>query len=559
MKKKLGTAELHHKPRLLLRTALIVAAYLLAFTGLDLITKQFEGIQGIVAWYPPAGLTYAFLLVFGARFTPAVTIALLLDSMFVYRMSQPPYLLLLWALILSLIYGLTAVFLRSKVRIDWQLRKLNDVTWFVFTTVIVSAFLAVLSVSSSALSSGIPRSEVLRSILQWWIGETVGVLTVTPFLLIYVMPALNRFMEGEPVRWRSLRSFPRLTAIGQVTSIALTLYWVFGAPVPDEFHPLFLIALPLIWIALQRGVKGASAAILALNSGVVIALSLFRFDLSQLGELELLMIFICIVGLLMGAVVTERKQAEEEIRQLNANLEQRVEERTLELFDAQERLVRQEKLTVLGQLAGGVSHELRNPLGVISNAIYYLKLVQPEADGKIRQYHDMIDQEVHNAEKIISELLDFARIKSADREVVSVPVLVQRTLARFPVPDAIKTTLNLPADLPMVFADPRQMEQVLGNLTLNACQAMPDGGYLTISAHVQNEMILIAVKDTGTGITPENMKKLFEPLFTTKPKGIGLGLTVSRKLAEANDGRIEVQSESGKGSTFTVYLPEAGG
>jgi signal transduction histidine kinase len=98
--------------------------------------------------------------------------------------------------------------------------------------------------------------------------------------------------------------------------------------------------------------------------------------------------------------------------------------------------------------------------------------------------------------------------------------------------------------------------QILGNLVANACQAMPKGGNLSISAGAPNgDMIKIAVRDTGTGVLPENMSKLFEPLFTTKTTGIGLGLAVSRKLAEANSGRIEVQSEPGKGSTFTLVLP----
>jgi signal transduction histidine kinase len=176
----------------------------------------------------------------------------------------------------------------------------------------------------------------------------------------------------------------------------------------------------------------------------------------------------------------------------------------------------------------------------------------------------MIEHEVHTSEKIITDLLDFARLESMEKEAVAVSELVQRTLARFPVPKSIKTTIQIPADLPMVFADQRQMEQVLGNLTVNACQAMSpkssatggdNAGELTISAHRQKGMVAIAVKDTGTGIKPENMDKLFEPLFTTKSKGIGLGLAVSKKLAEANGGRIEVKSEPGKGSTFTLSLP----
>jgi PAS domain S-box-containing protein len=316
MKKKpavpLGATEMHRNPRPLLRLALIVATYLFVFILLDFITRQFEVLQGVVTWYPPAGLTYALLLVFGTWFAPAVTIALFISSLFIYRMPQSPYMLFLWAFIISLIYSLAAVFLRKRIRFDWQLRKLRDVTWLVFTTVFVSALLAVLSVSSSALSSEMPRSEVLRAIFHWWIGETVGVLTVTPFLLIYAMPWLKRFTEGQPIRLPVRRSFPRptLSAIGQAASLVLTLYWVFGAPVLDEFHPLYLIALPLIWIALQRGLKGISVAILALNSGVVLALWVFRFDLARLGDLELLMIVNCIVGLLMGAVVTERKRAE---------------------------------------------------------------------------------------------------------------------------------------------------------------------------------------------------------------------------------------------------------
>ena len=253
--------------------------------------------------------------------------------------------------------------------------------------------------------------------------------------------------------------------------------------------------------------------------------------------------------------ITERKQAEEALRDYNIRLALDVVERTRELQDAQEKLVRQEKLAVLGQLAGGVGHELRNPLAVINNAVYYLKLVQPDADEKISKYHSVIEHEVHNAEKIITDLLDFARARSVDREPVDLPALVQSVLERFPVPESIRTVLEIPADLPQLYVDSRQMEQVLGNLAVNACQAMAGGGALTISARLEKDLVAIAVKDTGTGITAENMKMLFEPLFTTKPRGIGLGLAVSRKLVEANGGRIEVQSEVGQGSTFTLYLP----
>jgi PAS domain S-box-containing protein len=253
--------------------------------------------------------------------------------------------------------------------------------------------------------------------------------------------------------------------------------------------------------------------------------------------------------------ISERKREEEEIRQLNSELEKRVVERTRELRETQDQLVLKEKLAILGQMAGSVGHELRNPLAVISNSVYYLKMAQPEAKEKIKEYLDIIENETRTSDKIISDLLNFARVISVERELVSIPDLVQRVLNRFPPPKDVSVALDFPKDLSNVFVDPHQLEQVLGNLVLNACQAMPDGGHLSITAHLSKRQVGIAVKDTGTGITHENMKKLFEPLFTTKTKGLGLGLAVSQKLAEANDGRIDVESEPSQGSTFTIWLP----
>jgi len=222
--------------------------------------------------------------------------------------------------------------------------------------------------------------------------------------------------------------------------------------------------------------------------------------------------------------------------------------------------VRQERLAVLGQLAGSVGHELRNPLAVINNAVYFLKLIQPQADEKVREYLDILESETRNADKIINDLLDFARIKSVERAAVPASDLVRRVLERYPAPANIRLRLDLPSGLPPLHVDGRQIEQVLNNLVLNAYQAMEAGeGELAVIGEqlsVNGEQWLrITVQDTGPGIPPENLPKLFEPLFTTKARGIGLGLAVSKKLAELNGGRIEVQSKLGEGAAFTIILP----
>lgn len=253
----------------------------------------------------------------------------------------------------------------------------------------------------------------------------------------------------------------------------------------------------------------------------------------------------------------ERQQAEAEIRELNATLEERVKERTLELREAQEQLVLQEKLAALGQLASGVAYKLRNPLTSIQNAIYYLKLIQPEPNEKITEYHGLITQETREAQKIVTDLLDFANLPQPDPEPVSIPELVQRGLEQHPQPPLVEVVLKLPADLPKVYVDLFQMEQVLGNLILNAYQAMSAGGTLEISARREtvNPALVLIIKDTGAGIAPEHLPKLFTPLFTTKAKNLGLGLALSRKLAEANGGRIEAQSEPGQGAVLSLSLP----
>lgn len=253
------------------------------------------------------------------------------------------------------------------------------------------------------------------------------------------------------------------------------------------------------------------------------------------------------------AVRHTRSQAE---LQLYADqLEEMVQERTQELEDAQQKLVRQERLAVLGQLAGGVGHELRNPLGVMSNAIYYLKLLQPEINGKIEEYHQILDQEIKKAEKIVSDLMDFARLEQPKQQQVGVEEIVDQVMSTNPPPDSIHAAVEIPDSLPDVRVDPGHFRQILMNFVVNAYQAMPEGGNLTLTAAVENQQVKISVIDTGDGIKKEHRKDIFEPLYTTKARGIGLGLAISERLALGNQGRIEFETQVGKGTSFELYLP----
>ncbi len=254
--------------------------------------------------------------------------------------------------------------------------------------------------------------------------------------------------------------------------------------------------------------------------------------------------------------VTERKRTEEELRKHREHLEELVEERTKELQDAQERLVRTEKLAVIGQLAGGVSHELRNPLGAIKNASYFLNMAIEQPELEVKETLEILEKEVATSERIISSLLDFARPKPATLQNVHINEVIEESLCRVTVPENVEVVRHLDETLPIILADPGQLGQVFINIILNAIQAMPEGGQLVIKSEVPGpKWVDVSFTDTGVGIPKENMRKLFEPLFTTKAKGIGLGLAITKTMVEEHGGTIELQSIEGKGSTFTISLP----
>jgi signal transduction histidine kinase len=248
------------------------------------------------------------------------------------------------------------------------------------------------------------------------------------------------------------------------------------------------------------------------------------------------------------------------VRGTQDTLERQVAERTKALHEAQDELVKKERLAILGQLSSGVGHELRNPLGVMTNAVYFLEMTLPDAPKKAKDYLGILRAQIRLSEKIVSDLLDFARVKSPQRAIVPLAQLLEEPLGRVTVPEGVRVERDVPGGLPGAFVDQVQVGQVLLNLVTNAVQAMEEtGGVLSLRASGRNGRVRLEVGDSGPGIAPENLTRIFEPLFTTKARGIGLGLSVSRLLAEANNGVLTARSEPGHGATFVLDLPAAQG
>ncbi|MFO0877094.1 MAG: protoglobin domain-containing protein [Gemmataceae bacterium] len=220
---------------------------------------------------------------------------------------------------------------------------------------------------------------------------------------------------------------------------------------------------------------------------------------------------------------------------------------------------RVERLAAIGQVAGGVAHELRNPLNVIKTSVYYLLHAQTLVPEKRKEHLERIERHVVLADGVITALSNFARMPVPERTPFSLPLSLQECLETNSVPDHVRVSFECSDALPQALADPGQIKIVFGNLIRNACEAMTNGGRLSIAVRQLEEgQLAVDVTDTGVGIPPERMHHLMEPLYSTKARGLGLGLAIARAILDKNQGALRVVSEPGKGSTFTVLLQAAG-
>ena len=256
-----------------------------------------------------------------------------------------------------------------------------------------------------------------------------------------------------------------------------------------------------------------------------------------------------------GIDITERVQLQQKLEEYAKNLEKLVEERTKQLKD-------RERLAAIGQTAGMVGHDIRNPLQSIVSSMYLVRSdldslpMSEEKKGALAEL-ESIQEQIRYVDKIVSDLQDYARPLNPELVEADMKALVIGALSTLDVPDNVEARAFFDENLPAVRTDPLILKRVLLNLATNAIQSMQEGGKLTIhvSQNVEARYIVITVKDTGVGIPDEIKPKIFTPLFTTKAKGQGFGLAVVKRLVEGLNGNVSFKSEEDRGTEFTVNLP----
>ncbi|OGP74894.1 MAG: hypothetical protein A2V86_18295 [Deltaproteobacteria bacterium RBG_16_49_23] len=270
---------------------------------------------------------------------------------------------------------------------------------------------------------------------------------------------------------------------------------------------------------------------------------------------------------ILGSVMTFAQQAGlaihnavmyEELRTFSRQMEEKIRKTTADLRRTEAQLIRSEKLAALGQLAAGIAHEIRNPLTSINILIHSLRERLPSENS---QQDDLkvIEEEIHRMNEIVDQFLRFAKPASPFLEKTEILSLFEETLQLLR-PQIEKQHIVIEKEfqaLPMVLMDREQIKQAILNLLLNAIQAMPDGGRLTLSGwnSEEGQWICLSIQDSGMGVLAEDMNKLFDPFFSTKEGGIGLGLSITHRIIDQHHGKIEVRSDPGHGTHFTIWLP----
>ena len=283
--------------------------------------------------------------------------------------------------------------------------------------------------------------------------------------------------------------------------------------------------------------------------GVVVENSLLH-DESEKSHLE------------MQLLAEELAASNERVVEANQRLEERVQVRTQELEAATERAMRSEKLAIIGQLSGGIAHDLRNPLGTISNAAYLARRKfaagwSSENNQKITEILELIDSQVVRANNVISNLLSYGSGREIFLSQVQIGDIFNDLMSSFVLRDDIDFSMATEPDLPPILGDSSYLIRALQNLVSNAQEAMETGGRLCISTKGMKDAVEIVISDTGSGIAPENIEKIFDPLYSGKLSGTGLGLAICHEIISKHYGSISVESELGTGTSFTIRLPFA--
>ena len=651
-----------------------VLALSVGYIALYLTLDRFSFIEaqhgiGITPWSPSAGLAVALLIVKGLRWSPVLFAAELLSAATLPEVSLPSVTVVIAALAVTGGYaGATAV-LRC-LGFEASLHRTSDVALLIVVTITSSGVAACGYVATYSAAGVVPWSGFLDAVIHYWIGDAIGIIVIVPPLL-----TLTRWKEYSAPADQNRLWLQLCEIVAQATSIAAALALVFSRVVNHHpFRLFYVLFLPLIWIAVRRGVIATSWAVLGIQIGLIVGLQLQDQSEATLRDFQLLMFAVATTGLMLGAVVSERHRlsralAESESRHatvlntardgvltIDANgkiqstnpaverlfaqpgrlligldidelidaapdqlplmsrivsshsaggnfleLDARrpygqvfpielsvgrchsggVELYTLIIRDItlrrktesrarqhQAELAHVSRVSLAGEMAGALAHELSQPLTAIAAyARGCLRLLAGPAPEPATIYEGVSEvvQQAERAGDVLGQLREFVRGGAWRRAFVEVAPLINAAvgLARVEaMRNEVEIETRIDRGLPLILADHIQIEQVLLNLLRNAIDAIATADSqkrsIVVKANYKNgHTVQVSVADSGPGVITEMASRLFEPFVTTKPEGMGMGLSISRSIVQSHGGSLRMAPNLPSGAIFFFDLPTA--
>jgi len=517
--------------------AAAITIYIILYVFLDWVSYIHPVLPvAITPWNPPPGLSLVFLLRLGPRNWPALFGAAFLAEVLVRGIPAPLPWLAASSLALAVCYMAIAVLLAGKARIGESFDSLRDLPRFLAVILPGTLVAALAYVAIFTFAGLVPDEEFIANVLRFWVGDAIGVMVVTPLLLVHGAETSSLRRIG----WR-----PTAEILLQAASVLLVLWLIFGVEYTDEFKFFYLLFLPLIWISMRHGIQGATVAIAGIQLGLIAALQWGGHHATVVVEFQLLMAALTVTGLFLGMAATCRREAERQLRNRQTELNQAL------------------RMAAAGEMSSAFAHELNQPLSAISSYLCACQMMLAKPDEQRELLVETLDKavaEVGRAGQVVRRLRDFYRSGMLQLERLSVEELLQGGLAplkKRAERHGVAMTLIVASGLPEISVDRMQIETVLHNLVSNSIDAFAGSkqGKIEVSAVLDAPGVRVCVSDNGPGIVPKMAQRLFEPFATSKPEGMGLGLAISRSLLDAHGGKLWTEPASGSGARFCFTLP----